>query len=55
MYESETSELRNAEQKLLERIEMRMSTWMMGIKRIENIRNEEIRSKVLVWQTQERK
>ena len=37
--------LRKAEQNLLERTEMRMLRWMMGIKRIEEIRNEEIRAR----------
>ena len=36
--------MRKAEQKLLERTEMRMSRWMMGIHRIE-IRKEEIRAR----------
>ena len=39
------SELRKAEQNLLERTEMRMLRWMMGIKRIEKNRNEEIRAR----------
>ena len=33
---------RKAEQDLLERTEMRMLIWMMGIKRIENIKAEEV-------------
>ena len=37
--------LRKAEQNLLERTEMRMLRWLMGIKRIENIRTEEIRAR----------
>ena len=45
MYGSETWALRNAEQDLLERTEMRILRWMMGIKRIEKIRTEEIRAK----------
>ena len=45
MYGSETWALRKAEQNLLERTEMGMfQRWMMGIKRIEKIRNEEIRA-----------
>ena len=44
MYGSETWALRMAEQNLLERAEMRMLRWMMGIKRIEKIRTEEIRA-----------
>ena len=42
MYGSETWALRKTEENLLERTEMRMLRWMMGIKRIEKIRNEEI-------------
>ncbi len=53
MYESETSELRNAEQKLLERIVMRMLTWMMAMKMIEKIRTGEIRASVGVADTRE--
>ena len=34
--------LRKAEQNLLERTEMRMLRWMIGRKRTEKIRNEEI-------------
>ena len=34
--------LRKADQDGLERTEMRMLRWMMGMKRIEKIRNEEI-------------
>ncbi len=37
--------LRKAEQNLLERTEMRMLRWMMGIKRIEKIRDEDIRAR----------
>ena len=37
--------LRKAEHALLERTEMRMLRWMMGIKRIEKIGNEEIRAR----------
>ena len=37
--------LRKAEQNLLERTEMRKFRRMMGIKRIEKIRNEEIRAR----------
>ena len=44
MYGRETWAPRKAEQNLLERTEMRMLRWMMGIKRIEQIRNEEIRA-----------
>ena len=40
MYGSETWALRKAEQNLLERTELRMLRWMMGIKRIEKIRTE---------------
>ena len=42
MHGSETWALRKAEQNLLERTEMRMLRWIMGIKRIGKIRNEEI-------------
>ena len=45
MFGSETWALRNAGQHLLEIPEMRMFRWMMGIKRIEKIRNEEIRAR----------
>ena len=45
MYGSETWALRKAEQNSLERTEIRMLRWMMGIKRIEKIRNEEIRAR----------
>ena len=45
-YVSETWEqLRTTEQNLLERTGMRLLRWMMGIKRIEKIRNEEIRAR----------
>ena len=43
--EVKTWALRKAEQNLLERTEMRMLRWMMGIKIIEKIRNEEIRAR----------
>ena len=45
MYGSKTWVLRKADQNLPERSEMRMSKWMMGIERIEKIRNEEIRAR----------
>ena len=45
MYVSEIWALRKAEQTLLERTEMRMLRWMMGIKSIEKIGNEEIRAR----------
>ena len=45
MHGSETWALRNTKQNLLERTEMRMLIWMMGVKRIEKIRNENIRSR----------
>ena len=48
MYGNETWALIKAEQNLLERTEMRMLRWMMGIKRIEKIRNEEIRARTCV-------
>ena len=44
MYGSETWARRKADQNLLERTEMRMLRWMMGIMSIEKIRNEEIRA-----------
>ena len=40
MYGSETLTLRKTEQNFLERTEMRMLRWMMGIKRIEKIGKE---------------
>ena len=45
MYGNEPWTLRKAEQNLLERTEMRILRWMVGIKRIEKIRNEEIRAR----------
>ena len=42
MYGRETWALRMAEQNWLERTEMRMLRWMIGIKRIEKVRTEEI-------------
>ena len=51
MYGSETW---NPEQYLLDRIELRMLTWMMGIKRIEKIRNEEIRARAGVANIREK-
>ena len=36
---------RKAEQDLLERTEMKLLRWMMGVKRIERIRTEEIRAR----------
>ena len=45
MYGSETWALRKAEQNWQKRTEMRMSRWMIGIKRIQKIRNEEIRAR----------
>ena len=45
MYGSKIWAVRKAEQNLLERTEMRMLRWMTGIKRIEKIRNEEIRAR----------
>ena len=45
MYGSETWALRKTEQNFLERTEMRMLRWMMGIKRIEKIKYEEIRAR----------
>ena len=44
-YGGETWALRKAEQNLLERTEMGMLRWMMGIKRIEKIWTEEIRAR----------
>ena len=45
MYGSETWALRKSEQNWQKRTEMRMSRWMIGIKRIQKIRNEEIRAR----------
>ena len=45
MYGSETWAVRKAEQNLLERTELIMLIWMLGIKRIEKSRNEEIRAR----------
>ena len=45
MHGSETWVLRKGEQNLLERTEMRMVRWMMGIKRIEKIRNQKMRAR----------
>ena len=45
MYGCETWALRQAEQNLLERTEMRMLRWMMGIKRIEKIGTEVVRAR----------
>ena len=44
MYGSETWALRKAEQNLLERTDMRMLRWMVGMKRTEKIRKEGIRA-----------
>ena len=44
MHGCETWTLRHAERDLLERTELRTLRWMMGIKRIEEIRSEEIRA-----------
>ena len=44
MYGSEICELGKAKLNLLERAEIRMMRWMMGIKRIEEISNEEIKA-----------
>ena len=38
--------LRKADQNLLKRTEIRMLRWMMGVKKIETIRSEEIRARV---------
>ena len=48
MHGSETLALKKAEKDVLERIDTRMLRWMMGIKRIEKIRNEEIRARARV-------
>ena len=45
MYGSETWVLRKAEQDLVEGTDTRTLRWMMGIKRIEKMRNEEIRAR----------
>ena len=46
--------MREAEQNLVEKIEMRMLRWMMGIKRIEKIRTEEIRARAGVAKISEK-
>jgi hypothetical protein len=46
MYGSELWALRKAEQQLIERTEMRMLRWMLGVSRMERIRNVEIRKRV---------
>ena len=48
MYGSETWALSKADQNLTERTEMRMLRSKMGIKRIEKIGNEEIRTRACV-------
>ena len=53
-YESETCALGKAGQNLLERTENRKLRWMMGEKRIEKSRNEEIRAKSGVANTSEK-
>ena len=56
MYGSETWTPRKAEQDWLETTEseMRMLRWMIGMKRIEKIRNEEIRARAGVANTSEK-
>ena len=44
MYGSENDALRKAEQNVLQRTEVNMLRWLMGIKRLEKNRNEEIRA-----------
>ncbi len=48
MYRSETWDMtqRWTRQNLAERTEIRMVRWMMGIKRIEKMRTEDIRARV---------
>ena len=46
--------LRKAEHNLLESTEMRMLRWMMGVKRIEKIRNEDIRARAGVVNIREK-
>ena len=48
MYGRETWALRKAEQNLIERSEMRMLRWMMGIKMIEKMRNDAMRARACV-------
>ena len=53
VYGSETWALRKAGQDSLERTNMRILRWVIGITRIEKIRNEEIRAtqEGQLWQT----
>ncbi len=48
VYVIEISALRKAEQNFLERREMRMFRWVMGVERVEKIRNEEIKARTCV-------
>ena len=43
LYGSDTGVMRKSEQNLLRKTEISMSRWIMGMLRIEKIRNEEIR------------
>ena len=51
---SETWALMKADQKVLERTEMRMLRWLMGTKRIGKIGTEEIRTKAGVTHISEK-
>ena len=54
MYGSEICALQTAEQNVLQRTEVNILRWLMGIKRLEKIRNEEIRLTAGVANTSEK-
>ena len=51
MYENVIWALGMVEENLIKRTEMRMLRWLMEIKRIEKVRNEEIKAYGQVWAT----